>query len=82
MQPKENLIVKAAHLAKSSPTTWANFLAAFEEVAEVHRKNLLLSPLPELQVNQGRAQAMASLLEDLKNCEANAVKIAQKGNVK
>ena len=79
MQPRETLIVKAAHLSKSSPTAWQNFLDAFGEYVELHRKQLLNSPLPELPVNQGRAQALATLLEDMKTCAATAEKIAQKG---
>jgi hypothetical protein len=82
MHAQEQLIISAAHLAKSSPTSWAAFLQALVAYTEVHQVNLLKSPLPELPVNQGRAQAMSALLETCTNCAANADKIAQKGKPK
>jgi hypothetical protein len=82
MQPLDQLTISAAHLAKSSPTSWQNFLQALAAVNNVHRDNLLKSPLPDLPVNQGRAQILSLLFETCTNCTANADKIAQKGNTK
>lgn len=79
MQPKETLIVAAAHLAKSSPTSWQNFMAALGVHVDLHRKQLLTSPTQDLQVNQGRAQSLAALFDDLTTCSSVADKIAQKG---
>jgi|GEM_PF-5310824 len=78
MNPRDNLSVKAATLAKLSPQAWSDFLEALAVYNEVHRENLVKSPLPELAVNQGRAQALSSLIGILTACKENADKIARK----
>lgn len=82
MQPQENFTVKAANLAKSSPHAWREFLQAFGELTEVHKENLIRSPLNELPVNQGRAQILSSVLKTLAMCVDEADKIARKANTK
>lgn len=74
----QQLILKAANLARSAPTQWADFLKALAEYKEHHRDNLLNSPLDALQVNQGRAQ----MLDITCNLLAKAVEDADKINGK
>lgn len=78
MQPKEELILKAATLARIAPDDWRNFVEALGRYAEVHRENLIKSPLNELPVNQGRAQTASSLREMLADCLISADRIKGK----
>jgi hypothetical protein len=75
MSPTETLIQKAAQLERASPIQWQAFVQALAVYTEVHRDNAILSPIAELPVNQGRAQAMSSLLETLKTAAEKADKI-------
>ena len=74
----EELIVKAAALAKSAPAQWADFLAAFAKYKEVHRDNLLNSPPDALQINQGRAQILSVVHDLLSDAVKNAEKMTGK----
>lgn len=81
MQPpnsKNDLILAAASLSRTTPELWQNFLKAMAVYTEQHRNNVIMSPLPELPVNQGRAQSLSSLLDTLKSCETDADKIRSK----
>lgn len=75
LKPKEQVIIAAANLSRTTPDQWRTFLSALDAYSEAHRENLLQSPLPELPVNQGKAQSLTSLLRTLKACEADADKI-------
>ena len=75
MRPTEELSLKAAALQRNAPQEWRAFVAAFSAYNDVHRDNLVMSPLPELPVNQGRAQALSSLLELFEKSAENADKI-------
>lgn len=77
-QPQQTLTLKAAALLRVAPEEWAAFVDALAVYVEVHRNNVIHSPLPELPVNQGRAQALSSLLTTLKDCRANAEKVGFK----
>lgn len=68
MHPTEELAVKAATLARNAPMEWQAFLKQLAVYNEVHRNNLIKSPIAELPVNQGRAQSMSTLLDTLSNC--------------
>lgn len=74
----EQLILKAANLARSAPHEWAEFLQAFADFSEHHRDNLLNSPLDALQVNQGRAQMLKTTNEMLAKAVTEADKIKRK----
>lgn len=50
------LQAKAANLGMAAPREWKAFLDALADYVEAQRTNLVNSPLPELPVNQGRAQ--------------------------
>lgn len=78
MQPHDELTIKAAALAKSSPIQWRDFLQALATFSNVHKENLVNSPLPALPVNQGRAQILSTLQGILGNCVANAEKFTPK----
>lgn len=77
MQPttKEDLTMRAAALSRNAPMEWQAFVKALAVYTEVHRNNLVKSPMEELPVNQGRAQALSSLLGLLKNPEPVADKL-------
>lgn len=81
MQPRDNLTMKAAALAKQSPELWAEFLQAVAAVSDTHRENLIKSPLDMLPVMQGRAQMATDFSNALAMAVINADKIG-KSNVK
>lgn len=56
---------------------WQLFLKDLAVYNEVHRNNLVKSPLAELPINQGRAQALSTLLETLMQSPALADKIGK-----
>lgn len=60
MQP-QTLPLKAAALAQAAPEQWRAFVSALAEFEEHHRDNLVRSALPDLPVNQGRAQMLGIL---------------------
>lgn len=78
MQPFEELAVKAAALSRSSPNLWADFLLALGSCVERQTETLVNSPIPDLQINQGKVQALQNLHRNL----TDAVKIADKLNGK
>lgn len=73
--PKEDLAVRAAALLRNAPLEWQAFVKALAVYTEVHRDNLVKSPMAELPVNQGRAHALSSLLDTLKDAADIADKI-------
>lgn len=75
MQPKDELTIRAAQLARSAPEQWRGLVEALGKYNEVRRENLVRSPLNELPVNQGRAQEAKAILDVFANCLNNAGKI-------
>lgn len=73
--PTNQLAIRAAYLERHAPVEWQAFLKDLAVYVEVHRNNLVLSPLPELPVHQGRAQSLSTLLDVLKDARATAEKI-------
>ena len=73
-----DLIQKAAYLARSAPEAWRHFLGALSQYNEKQRDNCVSSPIEQLPVAQGRAQATAHLLGLLVDCQAMADKIERK----
>lgn len=78
MQPTEQLAVSAAALERVAPHQWREFLKALAVYNEIHRNNLVKSPIAELAVNQGRAQSLSSLLEILDSSASLADKIGKR----
>lgn len=76
--PSDNLTMKAAQLARLAPREWREFMEALAVYNNVHRENLVMSPLQELPVNQGRAQSLSSLHDRLAHAVSNADKINRK----
>lgn len=74
-QPLEDLITRAAQLERASPQEWQEFVKSLAVYTDVHRDNVIKSPLPELPVNQGRAQSLSSLLKALSDCRSVGEKI-------
>ncbi len=75
MQQKDTLTIRAANIANVNPLQWRDFIDALAGYVQVHQENLLRSPLPDLPVNQGRAQALTALHKVLSECAADADKI-------
>lgn len=81
--PKENtaseeLAVRAATLSRSASLEWQAFLKALAVYNEVHRENLVRSPVADLPVFQGRVQSLSSLLNTLNKSQEIAEKIMRK----
>lgn len=76
-QPHVILTQKAAALARVAPEYWREFLVAFADFTEHHRDNLVKSQLPDLPVNQGRAQ-MLSILTDILSDSADKMNKKEK----
>jgi len=74
-KPHDNLTLKAAALARAAPDNWREFVLALSDFSEVHTQNLVMSQLPELPVNQGRAQMLSIVLGLMSNCVSNADRI-------
>lgn len=73
-----DLILTAARLARSAPENWKMFLGALAKYTEDQRDNCIKSPLEQLPVAQGRAQACTHLLALLVDCLTTADKIEGK----
>lgn len=73
--PHDTLTLKAAALARAAPDIWREYVSALAEFAEHHRDNLVKSQLPELPVNQGRAQLITALHKAMAEALTNADKI-------
>jgi hypothetical protein len=56
------LTLKAAALAKTAPTQWREFLAELELYGAAKSRECVMAPPEVLQVTQGRAQQVASLV--------------------
>jgi hypothetical protein len=78
MQHTDQLIEKAAFLSRAAPTQWREFLNALSVYSDKQMEILVNSPVPDLQVLQGRAQALKTLLTTLTNAVETADKIAGK----
>ncbi len=72
--PDRDLVLKSAALARAAPSQWSDFLAAMKGVTDETLNDVLKSPTEMLQVNQGRARMIASLLETLATCKQDADK--------
>ncbi len=72
MQIQEELTLKSAALAKSSPTQWQDFLRAFKSIVEDQKEKLVNSPLEQLQVSQGRAHVLQATYKILEDCITNS----------
>ena len=68
MNESANLQMRAATLARLTPMEWAEFVKALAAYVEIHRNNLVNSPLPELPINQGRAHMGTTLVILLDGC--------------
>lgn len=75
LNPTSQLAVRAAYMERHAPMEWQAFLQALAVYVEVHRNHVILSPLPDLPVHQGRAQSLSALQEILTNARTTAEKI-------
>lgn len=77
-QVEQDLIVRAAVLARTSPDLWKQFVGALAAYSGQQATNCVQSPLDSLPVMQGRAQASARLHTLLADCVSSADKIEGK----
>ncbi len=82
MADRPDLVIEAARLARNAPEEWKHFLNALAAHTEVSRNNCVTSPVAELQVNQGKAQALTDLCERLDNCIVKADRAIQRKETK
>lgn len=78
MTVETELTLAAARIARSSPDAWDRFLAAVQAYSSQQITNCIQSPLDQLPVNQGRAQATARLYGLMAECLQGADKIEGK----
>jgi hypothetical protein len=70
----KNFVLKSAALARAAPGEWSEFLAAFQDITDQTIKELVASSPEMVQVNQGRARMIASLIDTLATCKLQADK--------
>jgi hypothetical protein len=75
MNPEQDLILQAAVLARTAPHPWQGFMRALTAYNLQITTHCIQSPLENLPVAQGRAQASARLFDLFANCLASADKI-------
>ena len=75
---KDNLTVKAASLARSSPNEWREFLAELAVYCQNRVTECVQSPIEMVHVAQGRAQQCTSLLALLNDAVKNADRLADR----
>lgn len=78
MTVEADLTLAAARIARTSPDAWNQFLAAAQAYSSQQITNCIQSPLDQLPVAQGRAQATARLYGLLAECIQGADKIEGK----
>jgi hypothetical protein len=78
MSAENQLIIAAAVLSRINPQPWAGFMRAFVTYNQYLTSNCIQSPLDNLPVAQGRAQATAHLFELFANCLSSADKLEGK----
>lgn len=61
MRPDQELIVKAAGLARAAPQAWSEFILAMNKFATAGAMLCVASPPEQLQRMQGRAQQCAEI---------------------
>lgn len=78
-QQDARLVLAAASLARTAPSSWNEFLAALSELAAHERLSIITSPIDRLPVVQGRAQMSHVLLSLLHDCvkQADLIQKAQ-----
>lgn len=74
----EELAVRAATLSRNASLEWQAFIKALAVYNEVHRENLIRSPVADLPVCQGRVQSLTSLLNTLNKSQEIAEKMSRK----
>lgn len=79
MNDKE-LVLAAANLARETPVGWDRFIAALENYAGQRMGECVSADISMLAVAQGRAQACAMLVTQLKDCKKIAENIHRKAS--
>lgn len=73
-----DLSIKAATLSRGLPKEWSQFLASLDDHLGVLVDAVLAATPDQLQVAQGRAQAVSSLLKILNNANQTVARIEAK----
>lgn len=72
---EDMLVQRAAHLARLNPEVWGLFMRALGDFSTNITYNCITSPLEELPRAQGRAQAIARIVDLLADCTLKAEKL-------
>lgn len=70
-----SLVIKAAALARAAPVQWREFLAELAVFANAKKDECIQAPIEVLQITQGRAQQVASLVTLFNNAVKDADRI-------
>lgn len=74
----DELIRRAASLARAAPREWQDFLGALRSHVDTTKDQCISSPLESLQVAQGRAQYSVALLRLFETCTKVADQMTEK----
>jgi hypothetical protein len=61
IQPKDQLSLAAAQIARAAPKSWAEFLAVLATLTASAQHECMHAPSDKMQVAQGRAQQLTEL---------------------
>jgi hypothetical protein len=73
--PEQLLILNTAALRRAAPDAWREFSAALQNYAGQQLHEMAVAPTDKLQVAQGRAQMLISLLKTFEQSLVMAEKI-------
>jgi len=60
-KPKDELALTAAHLSRAAPSSWADFMKAFEAYTAERKDSCVQAPADRVLLAQGRAQQCVEL---------------------
>lgn len=75
LSPEEQVAVAASNLKGSNPQEFDRLLGALNLLTESVQDRCIQSPVEQLQVNQGHAQAMLRLRRIFATCRETAEKL-------
>jgi hypothetical protein len=78
MTVENDLTIAAARVARMAPNHWNELMAALAAYSNQQTQNCIQSPLEQLPVAQGRAQATARLFGFMTDCLRSADKLEER----
>ena len=73
--PTDQIAIRAAALARMTPEFWNAFLSELGKYSEEVKDAVVVAPIEQLQICQGRAQALRHLMSILHGAAAIAAKL-------